>query len=570
MLKCYNIPLNNKFDISAGDLVDPFIDLLCKFYCAYKNIDEERCLIPAFIEFEEIDSLISDSYKKICAKPLSDINIDNIIDLNAKARLAIYSWCNHQIYQTYNLSIFSNRNIIFIDKRNNIVFSNLKSEINQENLLEDKIIQLCVKSNLLLELSKYITSNELKLLTNNVLSKLTVSSPNNVAKLEQTTQLKCLFIKKEWLNANLFDEPAAANDFWINETYAKKISLNIETLEKVSILRNKSDNEIGYVVNDSDVFLSIQDPSKVIKPDKLVEYYWHLFNQDIYKRPIQLPRMTIALVEQFKDALKSDELTFLLSNLKKNLYLQNNCIVPEKYTHFFESCISFDELEHVENYEFFVRENELDENSVLGIYQNTRNKSDKHYNLIHWFRGASGGKIERYKSRKSNLTPKNKLAILKPEISFYFQEKFFEDFVETMLTEMSMKFRSNYTFSYKGGRDGEIDFIVFTGRKLYIIETKTKLNVDNIEKTIRNVEYFNSAFSIISENIDYLILAPYSDNSCERYKSNFEEKSMYNTNRANLATLPYKFNLPIRDKTITCIAEPSYEKLKNLLQEIFI
>ena len=77
--------------------------------------------------------------------------------------------------------------------------------------------------------------------------------------------------------------------------------------------------------------------------------------------------------------------------------------------------------------------------------------------------------------------PENILNALKPEISFYFRSKFFEDYIYSILKEIDLKFTSNYHVLLKDNSPIEIDFLINVGNNIYIVEAKTKMSSHNID-----------------------------------------------------------------------------------------
>ena len=71
----------------------------------------------------------------------------------------------------------------------------------------------------------------------------------------------------------------------------------------------------------------------------------------------------------------------------------------------------------------------------------------------------------------------------------------------------------------------------------------------------------------------FLLISAFSDENCELYKYYIESegKPELNTHRDGLSTKSYYFDIPISSqagKNITCISEPVYDNLKNIIFDI--
>ena len=129
----------------------------------------------------------------------------------------------------------------------------------------------------------------------------------------------------------------------------------------------------------------------------------------------------------------------------------------------------------------------------------------------------------------------------------------------------------NQRYTYKG-QDGnkmiEVDAVVFNGQKVFLLELKTTLHIEFLntypqkyanllaEESMPEIYSFYLVSSFADENIAVLNLTP---------------SGGYNTTRPGLKTIPYKFDvkIPGTAKELHCLAESSFDKLKNELQRIF-
>ncbi|QRX64248.1 hypothetical protein JS578_03045 [Dysgonomonadaceae bacterium zrk40] len=176
------------------------------------------------------------------------------------------------------------------------------------------------------------------------------------------------------------------------------------------------------------------------------------------------------------------------------------------------------------------------------------------------------------------MKKKKLIYVLKPEISFYFRYKYFEDFFEEILKESGLNYISNYKVKYKSNdNEAEFDFIIKTDQKIYVIELKTTLRNEEIAKYEKKCMKLMQELPTIQDNLEFLIIGSLSDENCETYRYYIEEGKKqyqdYNSKREEVSIVPYRFTIPIRsssDKKLVCIAEPSFERLKSIIDEICV
>jgi len=333
----------------------------------------------------------------------------------------------------------------------------------------------------------------------------------------------------------------------------------------------KSDNQIiGFSV-DNNAFLFTKDVNKIIDKKYTLDYYWILFKRNIYRKTQPSHIINHEIVNDFNKNSTIESFTNLLSNLKKNLYIEG-INIPVEYNDFFEKAISISNLDHIQGYEFYLPDIREEKKTLLGIYHNDKKPSETHYNLINWITNEDEN-VNLFTNDNSKFNPKKIVSILKPEISFYFRNRYFEDFFERILKELGFDFLSNYELEYIN-RIGccEIDFLIKTESKLYIVETKTKLSREYIEKFEKTCDILIKEMAPIISNIEFLIVSAFSDDNCNVYKYYIEQGKKdhpnINSKRDEINTIPYWFELPIlnnAEKKLTCIAEPSFEKLKAII-----
>ena len=365
------------------------------------------------------------------------------------------------------------------------------------------------------------------------------------------------------------------DDFWINFECYNKNGIELSDSDDYFLVSDKVNNkEIGLLINESVLLYANIDLINYIAKDKFFEYYWLLL-QHTYSYKLHVNSSKIdENVEEFKSFKKDVELNQLLSFLKNNYYLSNHSLIGDKFSKFFNSVVCFDKLKFLEEYHFLMSSN-IEEETALGVYSNE--KKDSSYNLLHWINHKGVKKVDHY--RNSNPTEKEKKLIytLKPAISYYFLEKYFEDFFSSILVSNDYEFFTNRSIQENGIVLCEIDFFVKTKTKFYYFETKTKLSKFYIDEFLKKSSFMINKFKPIFDcgiEIDFVLVGGYSDDNVKdfQYFIDAEKKhDDYNLERENLKCKPYYFSVPIPDKNgrqIICIAEPEYDKLQNLVLNI--
>jgi hypothetical protein len=257
--------------------------------------------------------------------------------------------------------------------------------------------------------------------------------------------------------------------------------------------------------------------------------------------------------------------------------LGSNTEIKEKFKVFFNEVMLLDKLKHLDEYEFLLSSN--DQNTALGIY--STEKKGTSYNLLHWINHNGADKVAHFNGNKtSNKKDKLLISTLKPEVCYYFLEKYFEDLLEDIFKSNTYKYLSNINLNKKSiSFSCEIDFLVYANNKFYYIEAKTKLSKLYIEGFLKKASAMMDKFNSIllkGVEIEFVLLGGYSDNNVKDFQyfiDSFEGQNDegYNVNREELYSMPYHFKVPIPDikgKEIICIAEPEYEELEKLVVKI--
>jgi len=554
---------NSIFDLVDISKVEGAEDISLKLYILekeVKRIDELKNGTLTESEIQDLDNKrenVSDSIKALETSALSIISI---------------YFTNHFFNDINIKPAFSK--IIFIDKSNRIIVFD-----GGANDLKKCLFKIFTETNILNLLESILISEKSKACIakmSNFNNQLLYSQSNcltvNLKFLINIPLINKDFINIDFVESSIFEE----GEIWINkEKIQKDYSINITNTNK-NILRDFDDKSIvvGFILDD--YFINnCKDPSRYILEDKKLDYYWFLIKNNIYKIPHNGTYTKTTLIDEFKETSKNDEFSELLSFLKFNLYIENQTI-KEDFQKFFDHTIKVRDIKHIEDFEFYLPNLEDKDKSILGIYHLNKKPSEDHFNLFHWISNEDDKQINHFVT-SSNRDRKDKEFVytLKPEISFYFREKFFEDFFEKSLKECGVDYVCNYKIAYKDGGENEIDFIIKLKDTLLFIETKTKLNLKYITDFENKSDNYMQKVPSICKNLKFFIVSAYSDDDCSTYKHYIEkgkiDHNQHNQRRGSYNTIPYWFEFPITkytDKTLTCIAEPSYNKLKEIIKDI--
>jgi|GEM_PF-1904893 len=577
------------YSVILEDVLESFIEFIKEITSIEKK---EKLSIIELIDFSKVDTVFneiginlkSELYnlnkltkkelkKKIpnprIIKDLKDKSLifkEQLIDHENNGLSILSTFFLNNILSTENLNSLSLQNILFIDKLQNIIV--FEDSLNDKNIFFIIISRYGIVSKLIALLKVSLNEgikDQLNTFNNWIINRESV-------KFELETNLKCVILNESFLDKiSIKREIMEKEDVWINQKAIKKyynISLSVSDYFLL-----KSDNQIiGFSV-DNTAFLIAKDLTKILDSNYIFEYYWILFKRNVYRKNQQSHNINHDIVNDFNKNSIIESFTNLLSNLKKNLYIEG-IDIPVEYNIFFENAISISNLDHISGYEFYLPDIREGKKTLLGIYHNDKKPSETHYNLINWITNEDEN-VNLFTNDDNKKKPKKIVSILKPEISFYFRYRYFEDFFERILKDLEFDFLSNYELEYISQVGCcEIDFLIKSGSKLYIVETKTKLTREYIEKFEKTCDNLIKEMSPIISNIEFIIVSAFSDDNCNVYKYYIEEGKKvhpeYNCKREEISTIPYWFEFPIlnnAEKKLTCIAEPSYEKLKAIILE---
>lgn len=385
---------------------------------------------------------------------------------------------------------------------------------------------------------------------------------------------KLLSVPEEQINFDLLE--SVLFDFenvWINfdNDLCNNLNFDTEKDEYYLIQDSESKKVIGLKVNNRILLKYNIDLSMYIKEEFEYQHIWQLLNENYLRKRKQTLLYNSELIQSFKEKSKEGDFNKLLCNLKHNLYIDRIVPIKVDYQCFFEEFIVLKNLNDLSNFNFFLPDEKV-EKELLGIY--TEQKIGKKYNLLHYFKHKDDRFTEGFVNSEPQKKEKLKVHILKAELSFYLVEKYYEDLIEDLLTELNLDFVSNVELCINGESKAEFDFVIFKDNKFYFLEAKTTLTKDNVYDTSKkynnNIEYLKQITNTDLQDFAFILLGFLSDQNIDSYRHFFADQA-YNTKREEFAVTPYKFKVPFFGHpglALECIAEPELLKLKEFIKEI--
>jgi len=568
-----------KYDVSFLDILEPFVelskDILTSSDVSLIDIIDFSTIDIEF--YQQIERNIADRKrlkKEISKKRKTNITLkkdelrkreEEYKRFISQSSTIFSDYMNSKSFDDTNLETIKNSSILFILKSNNIFVSSTDRNLGViQNILSKFGVINNFQKKIKGELLRTATANFKKF------DKTSFYQSCGWITVDKKDIVCCPIIDFDFIDSDLIESDfCEKNDLWVNIQQIKKqfeIELRFDSYE---LIKSKETNELLGFRIDNYFFSTVLDVKSLIRKDRIVEFYWLLIKRDVYRQqPLNIKPLS-EKIENFNIATKQEEFINLLSYLKKNLYLQD-IEIDIQYEPFFDSVISVSDLQYVEDFEFYLPNIDTQEKSILGIYKEIKKPNETFYNLIHWINNKDDLKYDHFHKEEPQEKKKKALKALKPEISFYFRSKFFEDYVKSILTTLGLKFTSNYHLLLKDNTLFEIDFLINVGNDIYFVETKTKMSSQYIQAFEKKCDIILNNLIGFEGSIKFLLISAFSDDNCELYKYYIENalSPELNTLRAGLSTKTYCFDIPISsqtDKSIICISEPVYDKLKTLI-----
>jgi len=301
-----------------------------------------------------------------------------------------------------------------------------------------------------------------------------------------------------------------------------------------------------------------------------IDYYWANLKNGVYHKedtsddnsPISESQKK--LIEDFRRAVKDDTLLYTLSHLTNNLYLPEDISVKDLYLLYFEQVAVARQLKHLENYEFLYQKG--DESILLTTYQINKDNAMTAYNLLHMLVEHDEKTEDWYGPQMFKRLKRETVYVFKPEIAFYFMNRFYEDYFQSALEELCVDYVANQKVSYRGNLN-EIDVIIKGKEKIYFVELKTTLSVHHILSYREKCKKWIEACPEIKEYMNFAIAGCYGNDElmiCTKDPIECET-------REGVKTKIYDFSVEIeKGKDLHCFTEPNFVKLKEKMGRIFI
>ena len=158
---------------------------------------------------------------------------------------------------------------------------------------------------------------------------------------------------------------------------------------------------------------------------------------------------------------------------------------------------------------------------------------------------------------------------LKPEYSFYFVRKYFEDILELVLKELDVRYLLNRSLA--SSTDHQVDAILVANNKLLILEAKTRLSVKTIEDSIKKAERLYPIWQETFPNalVEYITIAQFSDDVIGAIKYFLHENAKHID--AETGLFAYDFDIKLtqfENFKIKFVSEPTYAKLKGTISKL--
>jgi len=552
-LVCYN------YNVNLTEIIDPICRLL---------IDIVKSQESKLLSHNLLDKVFC------CDKVLKNIDLEDLEVDDFISELCRY--LESEFIKTENAKeILVKSEILFLLKSQNLVFGIKKTEKEIKNTIS-KILSNYNPIDKLFELIKFDDLHVYKSQIGHIIHK---AFYEKAVIIKSSKAIPSAPIYWTFLDSNLLKNISIdVEDVWINKKeLINKFDITLENTENISEVF-KQEQSIGIKIGN--IFIPKMNLNEFINQVHYFEYNWRMFKYVYKNNDSQNIFNNYEILNLFKANSTEADLNKLLSYLNYNLYINSNHESHiGKYSNFFEEIQQLEALDYLKKYSFYVPKgnNKTEFSSVFGVY--TKEKEGNSYNLLHWIDYEKNNKKNRF-FRDNQCVEKDPshIFILRPEISFYYISKYFEELLFSAIKSCeNVELLTNFTLIKKGETTKymEIDCLIKTKSKFIFIEAKTKLTKYYIEDTIAKFTKINKLVSEFNPKImiEFVLIAAYSDETCESYKY-FIDKSTKKSNnilRDGLNTKTFNFDVPLaefKDLNMTCIAEPVFEELKKEIKNL--
>ena len=364
----------------------------------------------------------------------------------------------------------------------------------------------------------------------------------------------------------------AKSDVWLNvpvlqKSFGVELSKDEEYFEISDPDLPFGENIIALQVGEY-IFPMVSGFGKYV--DSKIDYYWTNLKNGVYHKEdskvqnIPTSKSQRELVEEFRKAVLDEKLLAKLSYLTNNLYLPEDTHALDEYPQFFELVALAKKLKYLENYEFLVQKK--NDSVLLTTYQVNKDVNMTAYNLLHML-VTRGDKAEDWSGPfVFNKLKMESVYVFKPEIAFYFLNRFYEDYFRSAIEGVTFDYVVNQKISY-GENNNEVDVIIKGEKKIYFVELKTTLSVHHILSYREKCRKWLEVCPEIRDYMNFAIAGCYGDDElmiCIKSPDECED-------RVGMKTKIYDFTVEIEEgKDLRCITESNFEKLKDKLKRTFI
>lgn len=541
--------LISRYQINMDVIIYPYYNLILELYSENQSEKGEY-------DFCSLINNVFDVKKILEGSPLSPEDNKNAF------LMMIAKYLKENLYQNMNSL---SKNVLFLSRNESIVIS---KHLNKKDV--NKALATWIKSyNPIEKLFELIVPENIRKLSESLkcfLNDNYYSIGVNVS--DQKLWPSCV-LPTEWINKTGMDLiPIDPCSIWIEHNFSEQHNINLDNCELLCY----SGSPIG--VSCDKLFFAYERMDMFITNERFPSYFC-LMMDNVYS-PSPKGKVLNKFNEHFLESAKNHVFSQLLSHLQYNLYISDNIRIPDDYRDMFESVYCLNKLPGLENHMLFVGEPSAEqihnERTLSGTYELKKSGSD--YNLRNWVNAAENGYILSTSS-KANLLKCRSVFALKPQYSYYFISKYYEDFFSSILKELGCYHKCGVSLYLEGNTNAfiEIDALIFKpDGKLIYVENKTCMNKNNIEATMKKIVAFQK---IISEeyanvSIDYYLTAPYCDESVEQNFLFFINKESIEQ-REGVKNNILQFDIPLaqfENLNLRCIVEPEYERMKSIVEEI--
>ncbi len=361
-------------------------------------------------------------------------------------------------------------------------------------------------------------------------------------------------------------QPIDNESIWINEQWRKDLEVEKET-EYGEVSFPDID---GISLKVGRFLMPLTGIDQHVREDAKQDYFWAML-YNIYVNRKKTVNIFRKRCDDFKVALKTSEFAHLMSRLQYNLYIRKDGhSLPEAYRQYFEEVYNIEEFLDKSNQILFtgtfLEEQLQNKQTMLGIYNKEKDGTD--YNLHAWVNVETAEKQKKIVASGVEEISIKTVYALKPQYSYYYCSAYFEDIFQEILQELEIESLHDVELSQSENPNStyiEVDnFVRKQDGTIVLIENKTTLNRYNIEETVTKIAKFHQVMieSYPSVRMEYLLAAPYKDNTVEEGYSYFTNSKGFNSTNFFLPLA--RFN-GIR---LHCVIEPEYEKMKSLMSKL--